>query len=311
MNATTLDHPMSTLPALAVECAGREEWLEVRRSLIGASDTAGIFGVGYEDQSALTVWDEKVNARPDEKAGLKRLRIGKLMEPALRAIASEEIGLLVDTHGEFTVLRHAEKPWLGATLDGFCIHPELGFTPVELKNVSNFAKRDWEDEDLPLKFAVQCQQQIAVTGARQAFLFGLIGGSDPVVKLVPRNQRFIDAMIARLEEFWGYVERREMPPVDESLATARLLTRLFPEDDGSTIMLPAEATEWAKELADAKSAIKEAEAKKVAAENKIKAAINDNSFGLLSGGGGFSWKTQSRAEHVVKASTFRVLRACK
>lgn len=288
------------------------EWLESRRSLVGASDTAGIFGVGYADQSAVTVWDSKVNGpRAFDQAKVKRLNIGKLMEPALRAIFAQESGQTCVSPGQFTIFRHKELPWLGATLDALTGHDEYGPCPVELKNVSNFAREEWEGDEPPLKYAVQVQHQLAVTGASHGFLLGLIGGNDPIIKTIERNERFIGAMLKRLEEFWGYVQRRELPPVDSSYATAQILAKLWPEDSGATVALPAEAAEWDRELTEAKDVIKCAEARKLAAENLLKAAIGDATWGDLPGGGRYSWKTQTRAEHFVKESTFRVLRRGK
>lgn len=308
---------IANAPSFSLDCLrdvydSEPAWLEARRSLIGASDSAGIFGVGYADQSAVTVWDSKINpARQIDPAKLRKFKVGKLMEPALRAIFADESGMPCESPGEFTIYRHADIPWLGATLDGVTEHDEYGPCPVELKNVSNFARDEWDGDEPPLKFAVQCQHQMAVTGANHGFLLGLIGGNEPVIKTIERNDRFIDAMLKRLDEFWGYVERRELPPIDSSIATAQILAKLWPEDSGATVVLPAEAAEWDRELTEAKDAIKAAEARKLAAENQLKAAIGDATFGDLIGGGRYSWKTQTRAEHVVMESTFRVLRRCK
>lgn len=293
------------------EYSDRPSWLDGRRSVIGASDTAGIFGVGYHDQSPATIWDSKLNPQADDRKDDRRLTIGKLMEPALRAIFADETGLPCEPAGEFTIYAHPDLAWLGATLDGLTVHDEYGPCPVELKNVSNFNAREWED-DPPLKFAVQVQHQLAVTGASHGFLLGLIGGNEPVVKVIERNERFIDAMLGRLTEFWGYVERKELPPVDASLATAGILSRLWPQDSGATIFLPAEAAEWDRELCEAKEDLKTAEARKVAAENKIKAAMGEASFAELPGSAGsYSWKTQNRKGFVVEPTSFRVLRRAK
>lgn len=288
-----------------------EEWLEGRRHLIGASDSAGILGVGYADQSQVTVWDSKINApRSIDPARRRRFQIGKLMEPSLRAIFAEESGMPCESPGSFTIYRHEGIPWLGASLDAITEHDEYGPCPVELKNVSNFAREEWDGDEPPLKFAVQVQHQLAVTGASHGFLLGLVGGNEPVIKAIERNDRFIDAMLARLEEFWGYVQRRELPPIDSSIATAHVLAKLWPEDSGATVVLPPEAADWDRDLTEAKEAIKTAEAKKVAAENLLKSAIGEATFGEIVGGCRYSWKTQSRKEHVVKESTFRVLRRC-
>ncbi len=73
-------------------------------------------------------------------------------------------------------------------------------------------------------------------------------------------------------------------------------------------MLPAEAADWTDEIEAAKEQIKSAEAMKTAAENRIKAALGDATFGLLPNGGLWSWKTQTRKEYVSPETTFRVLR---
>jgi putative phage-type endonuclease len=317
MNANTLELlPSIGNPGFLCGCEvfnSRLAWLEARRLRIQASDTAAIFGVGYADQSPVTIWESKVNPVADDDRGEARyLKIGKLMEPALRAIFSDETGMPCVPTGEFTIYTHPYISWLGATLDAATLHDEYGLCPVELKNVSNFNRDEWQDDEHPpLKFAVQVQHQLAVTGATHGFLLGLVGGNQPVVKVIERDERFIDAMLKRLEEFWGYVQRNELPPVDESIATSRALARIFRKPEDSEVVLPDDAILWSGELEQAKETIKKAEAVKTAAENKLKAAIGNATYGVIPGGFSYSWKEQTRKEHVVAESTFRVLRKCK
>lgn len=309
---TTLERQRSSMDCIIDRYLNEADWLAARQSRIGASDTAGIFGVGYADQSGATVWDSKLRP-PEEPTPAKRklFKIGKMMEPTLRAIFTEETGLPCESLGDFTICTHPDLPWLGASLDGVTEHPEHGPAVVELKNVSNFAREEWDSDEPPLKYGVQVQHQLAVTGCARGYLLGLIGGNEPIVKVIDRNERFITAMLARLEEFWGYVQRRELPPVDESRATSQLLAKLWPRDNATSILLPAEATEWDRELTEAKAAIKAAEAVKTAAENKLKAALGENAYGDLPGGGSYSWKTQERKAYIVEAGTMRVLRRGK
>lgn len=292
-----------------IECVNREDWLWRRMTGFGSSDSAGLLNHGYVDQSPLTVIDSKINP-PRDKNEIKRLRIGKLMEPALRAIFSDETGMPCFPIGDFTILQHREIPWLMATLDGGTLDEVFGPGPVELKNVSNWNKSEWESSEAPLKFNIQVQHQLAVTGAKRGYLLGLIGGNEPIVKAIDRDERFIGAMIKALEKFWQYVERKELPPVDESEATARMLAQFWPEDSGATVMLPHESDEWAADIAKASEDEKNAKERKTFAGNKIKACIGEASFGVTPAGRKFSWKTQSKREYVVSASTTRVLREC-
>lgn len=300
-----------TLDCIVEEYQDRDSWLRARMNGIGASDTAGILGEGYEDQSIVTVWDSKKNPpREIDPSKLKRFKVAKRLEPAMLGIFTDETGWPCESPGEFTIHRSATHPWLFATLDGLAEHPEYGPCVLELKDVGIHNRKEWEDDEPPLKYMIQVQHQLAVTGLGHAFIQGLIGRV-PAIKHVPRNERFIDAMLGKLAEFWDYVERGELPPIDSSAATGRILARLYPEDSGATVVLPPEAADWDRELAEAKEAIKAAEAKKLAAENLLKAAIGEATWGDLIGGGRYSWKTQTRAEHFVKESTFRVLRRSK
>lgn len=301
----------ATLPmlnCLVEEYTNRDDWLKARMRGVGASDTAAILGEGYEDQSAVTVWDSKKNPpREIDPVKLKRFNVAKRLEPAMRGIFADETGWPCESPGEFTIYRNPDHRWLFATLDGLTEHPDYGPCVVELKDVGGHNRKEWKEDEPPLKFSIQVQHQLAATGLEHGFIQGLIGRV-PVIKHVSRNQRFIDAMLGRLEQFWGYVERGELPPIDASVATGRILAKLWPEDSGATVVLPAESADWDSQLTEAKEAIKAAEARKLAAENLIKAAIGEASFGDLPGGGRYSWKQQTRAEHFVKESTFRVLR---
>lgn len=291
----------------------RAGWLAARKSMIGASDSAGIFGVGYSDQCPASIYLDKRRADDADDAddADKRLKIGLIMEPALRSIFEMETGLHVHHTDGFTIFRHKEIRWLGATLDGWVKTREHGWCPVELKNVSNFNRSDWEDDqEGPLKFMVQVQHQLAVTGAQAGYLMGLIGGNEPKVIKLPRHEEFIQGMIARLGEFWNCVESGIVPPVDEAEATGRALSKLWPQDSGEAIDLPVDASEWDVELVELKTKMKADEARKTFLENKIKAALGTAAIGRLPGGGSYTWKTQ--VEHhqprEAKIITKRVLR---
>lgn len=289
----------------------RQEWLEARRSMIGASESASVFGVGYANQSPLTVWASKrgIDQPEPEPAQLRRMAIGSRMEPIIAELFTEDTGLETMDPGDFTIFRHPEIDWLGATLDRI-VEEDGRMVPVELKHVSGLLRKEWDEgEEPPLKFVVQCNHQMAVTGANHCYLVGLIGGDELAIRKLERNQRFIDAMIVRLGEFWRCVESGEMPPVDESEATKAMLAKIYPRDlPGSTVALPNEAIDWDRELVEVKEQIKTLESKRTGLENQIKAAIGDAAVGELPFGGSYSWRTQQKKGYVVKPSECRVLR---
>lgn len=301
------------------------EWLEARKTGIGASEVAAIFGVGYANQSPMTVWANKTGAAELEFSveQLRRMKRGKKLEPVIASEFEDETGLFANDPGDFTIFRSIVFPFLFATIDRFCVHREYGPIPVELKAVHGRFRNEWnETEEPPLKYMVQVQAQMLVTGTTSCYLVGLVGGDELFVRLIERNQRFIDAMVSKLESFWGFVQRREMPPIDDSEATRAILGMIYPRDDGTEICLPEDANDWDRELIAVKDQIKTLESRKDGLENKIKAAIGEASRGTLATGS-YTWKQQTRssidaellrnrfpeaAAMCSRESTFRVLR---
>lgn len=289
--------PQNVWPAIFEQHDSEIEWLAARKSGIGASEVASIFGCGYKTSSIITVWADKIEAARQEidEETQEMFDVGHEMEPFIARRFEKRTGLKTHDPGRFTIYRHPTIPWLFSSLDRFVVHDEFGPVPCELKHVNGRFRHEWKDGDDPaLKFNVQCQTQMEVTGTNHCYLAGWIGGDTLSVHLIERNQRFIDTMLPKLSEFWGYVERREMPPVDESEATKAMLGLIYPHDTGDEVSLPPDATEWDHELTDVKEKIKSLESRKTLLENQLRAAIGNASAGRLPFGGGYSWKQQTR-----------------
>lgn len=305
MNTTTFP------TALPIACASDAEWLEARRSFVGASESPTILGVGYRESSAAGIWESKVfgSGGPPPAPELK-LRIGKAKEPLMRQLFTEATGRACEPPAAMAY-RHKAFPFVGCSLDGEAIDSEHGRCPVELKNVGAHNRKHWEGPAPPLQYAAQVQHQLLVTGAEIGYLFALVADEETYVFPVYPDKEFHAALRERLEAFWRSVETKTMPPLDESEATGRMLARLYPQDTGEMIDLPPEAAAWvaAKEIASADR--KRAEAEITAADNLLKAALGSASYGLLPDGRRVSWKSQSVKSYVVEAREQRVLRISK
>lgn len=290
-----------------------EEWLAARRQYIGASDTAGIFGVGYGGQDPTTVWESKVCDVPVEitEEDEKRFKIGHILEPAIRELFTLETGLTVEPPNGFEMRISKEHPFMAATLDGEAIHPEYGKAPVELKNVGNWALGEWSDGRTPIKFQIQGQHQLAVTGDSYVAIVGWLAGQHKIeVRWLKRDDRFIAAMLARLEEFWECVEANRMPTGIDPFAVAAVLKRLHPDDNGECVRLPVEAESWGRAVTEMTAHIKMCEKIREVAKNKLRAVIGGNTFAVC-GDRTWSNKTQTKPACETKAATFRVLRSLK
>jgi len=289
------------------------EWHAHRRRAIGASEVASILGAPGAYQTPLQVWAEKrgIDQKTDDDEARKDwLHFGLVLEPI---IAAE-----FERRTKFCVLPEERQfistlfPFLGCSLDDWFFNPETGpesAGPLDLKNTSVFMRDEWEGT-IPLRYNIQVQAQMAVTGKDQGALAVLIGGNQFKWAVINRNQRFIDVMLEKLDKFWQMVERDIMP--DAVAKDNPILGQLLGhEDEGKVIVLSPGIVQVDERLLEVKEQIKALNLEKDALEAKIKQEIGKAASGMLPEGGRYSFKTQKRAAYTVAESESRVLRRLK
>ena len=284
----------------------RAGWLRERTEFVGASESASILGVGYD--SELAVYERKINPTDEEPTDAQW--IGLHLESAIASIFNEVTGKTarLNSYGDgYQVYEHSEHPWLRATLDAEIVEEEA---VLELKNVGAYNASEWSDDQVPLRFQVQLQHQMLVRGWDHGYLGALVGGNTPLVRHVEADPDFQRALLDRLRDFWGRVERRDPPDADHTESCTKLLRRLHPNDNGQAAWVDLDGAEVEALLA-AKSDRKEADARIRALENRIRQQIGDASYGVAEDGSVWSWLTSDRKEFTVAASTNRTLRTRK
>ena len=278
-----------------IECKSRDEWLSYRMTGIGASEAPAILGLDPY-KGPLAVYAEKVGLVEPSDEETEAMEWGILLQPIVAVRYADKTNRVLRDHGRYSLCRDDVHPWMLASLDFEIVDP---VAVLEVKTTNIRHTDDWKDEP-PLRFQVQVQQQLAVTGFDLGALVVLVGGQRLYSYDVPRHQGFIDSLIAVEQEFWRRVELKDPPPADGSDATKEFLRRAYPVDDGSVVPLPEEALAWDQQLAVAKEAIKEEEALVQEIQNKIKAAMGEATWGLMSNGVRFSLKTIEK--HAKKAT---------
>jgi putative phage-type endonuclease len=280
-----------------------------RTDSIGASDAPKVI-CGPQ----FPLWAEKTGLAPaPDLDHIEAVKRGTQLEPLICEMFREETGRKVRHNAAAQVTHHPDLAWMTATLDATQHHPTRGRGALEIKNVGEYLKADWEEEPGPLRFQIQLQHQLAVTGLEWGSLCALIGGNKLRWFDMDREQDFIDAMIDKEAFFWTQVLEKQPPAADGSIATREALKALYPEDSGQTIALPPEAAEWDTVLQATKAEIKSLELEKRELENKIKGELGNNAIGVLPSGGRYTFKTQTSHYKAKEAydSSFRVLRRCK
>jgi len=234
------------------------------------------------------------------------LHFGNVLEPVIADEFEARSGYPVAAEDQQFISRLC--PFLGCSLDRWTwIEEAKG--PLDLKNTSIFMKEDWEDAS-PLRYQIQVQAQMAVTGADIGALAVLIGGNQFKWTAVERNQRFIDIMLEKLEKFWEMIKSDVMPePVAKDNKFIGQL--LGGETEGATIVFSPAIVDIDARLVQVKEEMKALKTERDGLEAKIKKEIGTNERGLLPEGGSYSFKTGTRQAYSVAESTTRTLRRLK
>ena len=185
-------------------------WHELRRTHIGASESAALFGLS----PWLTPWQLyhiKRGALPG-MADNDVLRTGRHFEPAIASYAADKFDLRLQKVHRY--ISDDATPGMGASLDYETAEGER--MPAEIK-MSLFGDGwEWEGDRLtsaPEHYIIQCQHQIAVTNAMSALLIAWAVFNVRTM-LIPRSDTIIGELRTRISAFWADVKAGNEPPVD-------------------------------------------------------------------------------------------------
>jgi len=184
---------------------------------IGGSDIAAIMGAS----PYATAWDVWARIKQGyQQTETPAMRRGKLFEPVLRTIATEDYGLKL--LGPKDYRWSLESVPMRASIDDAVENDtDKSLEIIEYKTVSPFTQHNWSD-GVPLHYQLQCQWYLAAAQASRAHVLALIGLDDVrhyVVEAdIALQRRMIDAAI----DFWTrYILGTETPaPGKSQLAKA-------------------------------------------------------------------------------------------
>jgi putative phage-type endonuclease len=291
------------MATFCTEHPNRESWLAARKNGVGASEVSVVLGINSY-KSAYTLWAEKTGRIEPEEPGLAAA-VGVALEPMIAGLYETQTGYTLE-HEPFTMYHHPTAP-LFATLDRTAHTPD-GPRVVEIKSIGERAWQALKEGEASLAHLVQVQAQLACTGYETGDLACLVGNRLFEVFPVARHEKLIAQIVRRVTDFWQCVETNTPPDVDGSKSTTATLYALHPEQEpGKAIEASLEMAEAVERLTYLTDRLAEMDCEKAELQNRIKAMMGDAE---TAHGEGFrvTWKTQTRKEHTVKASTARVLR---
>lgn len=261
------------MEAVSTKEMSRMEWLQLRKSGIGGSDASAILGFN-KWKSAFQLYIEKTSDFVEEIDN-EFVYWGNVLEDLVAQEFVKRTEKKVQRVNR--MLRHPDYPFMTANLDRRVVGEKA---ILECKTTSAYNKDAWEGDDIPAAYICQLQHYLAVTGFEKAYIAVLIGGNNFVWKEVERDDEFIDLMIEREKDFWeNYVLANVPPPIDGTPSAAEFISKMFPQDDGSAIMLDSQMNTIIEALNAIKDEEKRLKETKSLYENQIKMALENAAEG--------------------------------
>lgn len=227
----------------------REDFLEIRRSGIGASEVAGVMGLSPW-QTPLSIYVEKVEGLEDQEESLQ-MELGLELEPFLQRkftqwlqknegvviMPAQEETPFEPTFEEKYMYAHDDYPFIRCTPDDMFIHPEDGLVGVEYKTSSEYMKDEWGEDEVPTQYYLQVQANLFVTGCDKWYLAYLIGNRKFDVIVIKRNEEVIEKIKNACVEFWTECIEKEIPPAPTGAdIDFNALKAIYPEGEGEVVM---------------------------------------------------------------------------
>ena len=181
------------------------EWLEMRKSKVGASDAPIILGVSPW-KTPFQLWEEKLglSAPPQMNNAMRR---GHELEPIARQAYIDHTGNYVEPSVEF----HQEHKWMMASLDG--VTPDKSIA-VEIKCPGKVDHALAAQGEIPQKYFAQLQHQLAVLNLNNLHYFSYKDGEYHLID-VPRDEKYIKKMIEKEQKFWDCLQNFDPPALIE------------------------------------------------------------------------------------------------
>jgi putative phage-type endonuclease len=261
------------------------EWLELRRTGLGASDMAAVMGVSPY-KTPYQLWAEKTGATPPQKVGAAANR-GVILEDAVGQYYEQERGVkLRKSNG---VVRLRKHPRIMASLDRTIVGEPKGI--VEIKTS---ASPRWSMWPVPPEVQVQVQTQLGITGSEWCDVVALLGG---LVFKIERVQ-FDPVLWAEIQRaallFLDAVDSKT-PPQLEAL-DAQAFAIATPQGSQEFVEATSDLERVYAQLRETNTELHFIEQKKGSLEIIIKEAIGEKA-GLAGNGWTVYWK-QARPSEV-------------
>jgi len=187
---------------------GTLEWLEYRRSHIGASDLASIMGISPW-KSKYKLWCEKLGKIKEDE-----INMAMMQGAALENDARLRYNAITENHVIASVVVSDEWPVAMASLDGKTIDGDI-ICEIKCPSPNGKVYDMAVDGDVPDYYTCQIQWQLWVTKAQRCDYFVYLSDEKNVLIPVYPDEAYQQKLVTAAKEFWALVVSEEMPELVE------------------------------------------------------------------------------------------------
>jgi putative phage-type endonuclease len=221
MSKDKIEQILKTAISLGTFENNSPEWHELRnqRGVISGSEIGTILGLSPWN-SAISLWAEKTGRVERPVVGNTAMRLGTLVEPAIRQLYREQ-------HPEHVVVEvgtYAAKDfdWMHANPDGICLDENGQGYILEIKHTATY----WDD--IPEHYKAQVFWYMNVFGLKRAVFAVVNAGRYKEYELVWDDFEWA-AILQQVINFRQHVLEDELPAWDGSESTYETVRKLSPD----------------------------------------------------------------------------------
>jgi len=183
-----------------------------RKGFLGGSDCAAIMGMSRWS-TPLQVWAEKTGQIVRPEIDSEACELGKELEDYVARRFTRKTGIevemLLDDKGRRLRHSHKKYPYISCEIDRRVKDKKI---IMECKTASAWKSKEWQGEEIPVEYILQCQHMMLVTDAPSCWIACLIGNQSFVYREIPRDDKLIEVILDKEVDFWeNYVLTGIMP----------------------------------------------------------------------------------------------------
>lgn len=242
---------------------------EAHYKFIGGSVAPIVSGLSPWESPLERYYIMRGELAPKDPQNPDALEMGLRIEAVMADVYADRTGR--ELYQPADTLLDAEHPFIIAHPDRLVVGERRG---LECKNTRHASDEKWGPagtNQVPENYMCQCQHYMRVTGYPVWDLIVLVGGNEPRIYTIPRDDEFIKYLVQIEVDFWNRVQQG-IPPDPMTLDDVAMRWTSTRED---AFPASAELITLIGQLAGARAAGKQAEADEVEAKLAIANIIQD------------------------------------